>query len=115
MCARRYHRLMGAIQKHLLPLGVTLPSQTDIAGGYFIWAQLPNSLSASSLASSALLEHGVKVATGDVFQVQGDSAYRPAQLDHHVRLCFAWEEEDRLEEGVRRFACAVQLALKMIT
>ncbi|KOS41110.1 hypothetical protein ACN38_g8045 [Penicillium nordicum] len=107
MYARRYHRLMDAIREHLLPLGVTLPPQPKVAGGYFIWAQLPAPLSASTLAPISLQAHGVKVATGGIFQVQGDPSSDQAELDRYIRLCFAWEEEGRLTEGVRRLACAM--------
>ncbi|KAF9886582.1 hypothetical protein FE257_011354 [Aspergillus nanangensis] len=112
MYAGRYHRLMGAIREYLLPLGVTLPSSApDVAGGYFIWAQLPAPLSASALAPVALREQKVKVATGNLFEVQGDPSGCAGELDRCIRLCFAWEEEDKLAEGVRRLACAVQRAL----
>lgn len=102
---------MGAIEKHLLPIGVTVPAQNEVAGGYFIWAQLPEPLSAKTLAPVALRDRGVKVATGDIFQVQGDPSACPERLDRYVRLCFAWEDEEKLAEGVRRFSCAVRIAL----
>ncbi|KAI9042982.1 aminotransferase-like domain-containing protein [Aspergillus affinis] len=109
--ARRYYRLMGAIREHLLPLGVTLPTTPEVAGGYFIWVQLPAPLRASELAPVALQEQKVKVATGNLFQVQGDPSAGPDDFNRGVRLCFSWEHEDRLEEGVRRLACAVRNAL----
>lgn len=109
--ARRYHRLMGAIREHLLPLGISLPTTPDVAGGYFIWLQLPAPLRASELAAVALQQQQVKVATGNLFQVQGDPSAGPEDFNRGVRLCFAWEHEDRLEEGVRRLAEAVQNAL----
>ncbi|KAA8651645.1 uncharacterized protein ATNIH1004_000536 [Aspergillus tanneri] len=112
MYADRYHRLMGAIREYLLPLGVTLPSASEVAGGYFIWVQLPAPLRAIELAAVALKEKKVRVATGNLFQVQGDPSAGPDDFDRGVRLCFAWEHEDKLVEGVRRFACAIGSALR---
>lgn len=109
--AARYHRMMSAIRTHLLPLGVTLPfaaGSAESAGGYFIWVALPGSLRASEVAPVALQEHRVKVAEGDLFRVQRDSAVSENEFGSFVRLCFAWEQEEKLAEGVRRFGCAVQ-------
>lgn len=99
---------MAAIQEHLLPLGVTLPSETpEIAGGYFIWIELPPPLRASDIARLALRE-GVKVASGELFQVQGDSRF-----DNNIRICFAWEQESKLAEGIRRLALAIDRVTSM--
>lgn len=110
--AKRYYRLMGAIREHLVPLGVTLPPRPEVAGGYFIWVQLPDPLRANELAPVALQQQKVRVATGNLFQVQGDPSGGPDDFNRGVRLCFAWEHEDRLEEGVRRLASAVRRALE---
>ncbi|KAL4917884.1 pyridoxal phosphate-dependent transferase [Aspergillus aurantiobrunneus] len=107
--ASRYHRMMSAIQTHLLPLDVTLPfTGPPDAGGYFIWAALPGSLRASTLAPVALQEHGVKIAEGDLFRVQRDPAASKNEFGSYVRLCFAWEQEEQLAEGVRRLGCAIR-------
>ncbi|KAF9890405.1 hypothetical protein FE257_006073 [Aspergillus nanangensis] len=108
--AERYRRLMSAIREHLVPLGVTLPfSSSEIAGGYFVWAQLPAPLRASDLD---LLDQQVNVARGDLFRVQGDADTRTNTFDGYVRLCFAWESEENLTEGVRRLAEVVRNGLK---
>ncbi|PYH99441.1 PLP-dependent transferase [Aspergillus ellipticus CBS 707.79] len=109
--ARRYHRMMAAIHEHLLPLGVTLRPAPDVAGGYFVWLRLPAPLRASELAPIALREESLIVAAGDVFRVQGDPATDKNEFDDGVRLCLAWEEEDRLEEGVRRLASVIRKVL----
>ncbi|KAL2823402.1 pyridoxal phosphate-dependent transferase [Aspergillus cavernicola] len=107
--AGRYHRMMSAIQDHLLPLGVTLPfAMTPATGGYFIWVALPGSLRASDVAPVALQAHRVKVAAGDLFRVEGDRAVSRNEFGSYVRLCFAWEQEDKLAEGVRRLGCAIR-------
>lgn len=113
MYAKRYYRLMEAIREHLLPLGARLPPTPEVAGGYFIWVQLPAPLLASELAPVALEKYKVKVATGNLFQVQGDPSADPNAFERGIRLCFAWEQEDSLTDGVCRLACAMRNALGM--
>lgn len=95
-----------AIVSHLLPLGFTLPQPSrDVVGGYFTWLSLPTPLSAATLTERCV-EENVIVAPGSIFEV-------PEQLrfDGHMRLCWAWEEEGLLEEGVQRIA---SVARKML-
>jgi hypothetical protein len=40
-----------------------------------------------------------------MFEVPGDE---DVKFDSNVRLCFAWEEEQRLVEGVRRMKVAAE-------
>jgi hypothetical protein len=99
--AARYHILLRAITTHLLPLGFTLP-QTDrnVAGGFFIWLGLPEGFAGVEFARvCAEGEKGVIVAPGAMFEVPGDYS---VQFDENVRLCFAWESEENLEEGIKR-------------
>lgn len=105
---------MEAVREHLVPLGVTLPPSPtpEVAGGYFIWVQLPALLSASELAPVALERYKVKVATGNLFQVQDDQSVEPDAYERGIRLCFAWEQEDNLTEGICRLARAVRNALQ---
>lgn len=111
--AERYYRLMSAVREHLLPLGVTLPStSTEAVGGYFVWIQLPPPLRADELATIARQEHKVHVIAGNFFRVQGDPNTSKNDFDRGIRLCFAWEDEEKLAEGVRRLACAIRSALK---
>lgn len=121
--ARRYRCTIAAIKEHLLPLGVTLPSATTgttvsggIAGGYFIWVCLPDGMDAKEIAQRALQEENLRVAEGDLFRVEGDdddTTDRPAtaaagcphnDFGRYIRVCFAWEEEERLSEGIQRLA-----------
>ncbi|KAL4954265.1 pyridoxal phosphate-dependent transferase [Aspergillus filifer] len=121
--ASRHRRLLSAIRAHLFPLGVTLPfaepsdpnTSKDqdpgayaVAGGYFVWAALPSPLKASDLAPVAQRDHLVKFADGDLFRVQRDPAAEKNDFGSFVRLCFAWEEEGKLEEGVRRLGRAIR-------
>ncbi|GKZ16769.1 hypothetical protein AbraIFM66951_008570 [Aspergillus brasiliensis] len=110
--ARRYHRMMSAIREHLVPLGVGLPPTPDVAGGYFIWLRLPRPLRSSELVPIALRDQKLVVASGNVFRIEGDSAAEQNDFDDCMRLCFAWEQEDKLEEGVRRLASVIREALK---
>ncbi|KOC09516.1 putative aminotransferase [Aspergillus flavus AF70] len=111
--AERYYRLISAVREHLLPLGVTLPSTSlEAVGGYFVWIQLPPPLQADDLATVALREYKVNVIAGNRFRVQGDPDTRRNSFNRSIRLCFAWEHEEKLAEGVRRLACAIRSALK---
>jgi DNA-binding transcriptional MocR family regulator len=104
----RYTKLMGGIEKHLLPLGFTLP-QTDrsIVGGFFLWLGLPESLQADALARKCK-EGNVIVAPGSMFEVPGDSRVK---FERSIRLCWAYERVRNLEEGVQRIG---EVAKKML-
>lgn len=108
--ATNYHALHNAITRYLLPLGFTLPQPTrDVVGGFFVWLSLPEGLSSGQFAQVCKEEEGVIVAPGAMFEVPGDEGVK---FDGNVRLCFAWEEEQRLVEGVRRMKVATE---KLIT
>ena len=98
--------MIAAVQRHLLPLGVTLP-QTDreVVGGYFIWLSLPVDVKADELAITCLKEENLIIGQGSLFGVYGDR--ESVDLDRDVRLCFSWEDEPALEEGVHRLARAL--------
>ncbi|TKA71068.1 hypothetical protein B0A55_07229 [Friedmanniomyces simplex] len=98
--AARYRILLAAVTTHLLPLGFALP-QTDrkVFGGYFVWLSLPRGLSAEVLARRCRGEANVIVAPGGIFEVP---EHESVGFDGFVRLCFAWEEQGRLEEGIQR-------------
>lgn len=110
--ARRFHTLLKAVESHLLPLGLTMPQPNkEIAGGYFIWLTLPQQLDAVDVSRRALEEEALSVIAGPRFQVVGDDAGSEMRFRHGLRLCFAWEEEELLEEGVQRLARVVKSAL----
>ena len=92
---------MATIDKHLIPLGVTLPQASrDVVGGYFIWLSLPAPLQAEEVAFFAKRDESLVIAPGPIFAVTGDE--NPVDLVSNVRICFAWEEEGKLAEGIRR-------------
>lgn len=110
--ARRYRSMLIAAQKHLLPLGVGLGRRGGPAtGGYFIWLALPEDLSGQDVAARAITEENLLVVHGAVFEVAGDNTRRRTNFEHNVRLCFAWEDEDKLVTGVERLATVVKRML----
>lgn len=98
------------MQEHLVPLGVTLPqTDRDVMGGYFLWFSLPSPLKADELALRAREEENVIIAPGPIFGVYGDTTI--VDLGRKVRICFSWEEEDRLVEGVERLQRVIRRML----
>lgn len=62
-------------------------------------------MTAADLARVCRDEEGVIVAHGGMFEVPGDEGVK---FEGNVRLCFAWEEVERLVEGVKRVGRAVE-------
>ncbi|KAF4304799.1 aminotransferase [Botryosphaeria dothidea] len=101
--AARYRAMMAAIEKHLVPLGVKLPQPSrEIVGGYFVWILLPSPVKGAEVARVAKEQENLIVAEGELFEVPGDAARVNFPCD--IRLCFSWEEVDRLGEGIERLA-----------
>jgi DNA-binding transcriptional MocR family regulator len=112
----RYKVLMKAIKAQLEPLGVLIttgdpyvtPTAGEVvpAGGFFTYITFPDRLPAAAIiAKKAREEYGLTFAFGEMFVVKGDqtSAERAkTSFGKGARLCWAWHEEDEIEEGVRR-------------
>lgn len=93
--------MITAIEKHLIPLGVTLPqSDRNVVGGYFTWLSLPRPLHGDQVAAQAKEEENLIIAHGSLFRVHGDSAEQ--DVEGNVRVCFAYEDEPLLSEGIER-------------
>ena len=93
--------MMVAIEKYLVPLGVSLPQTSrDIVGGYFIWLSLPDTLEAEDVAGYAKQHENLIIAPGKIFGVYGDE--KAVDLRAKVRVCFSWVEETKLAEGIER-------------
>ena len=108
---RRYHKMISAIEMHLIPLGLTMPqADKDIAGGYFIWLTLPKPLTADAICKDALQKEKVTIITGARFRVEGDEGNPSTRFERDFRLCFAWEDEALLEDGIIRLAKVVRQA-----
>lgn len=101
--ASRYANLMAAIDTHLRPLGFTLPQPArDVVGGYFVWLGLPSGLTADELSEACMQQAEVIIAPGEMFEVPGDNEL--VNFPTSIRLCFAWETEANLKDGVERIA-----------
>jgi len=108
--ARRYRVMLQAVEEALLPLGCSLAqSDRSVVGGYFIWVALPDHVDAESLAERCKTEENVVVAPGSMFEVPGDEN---VAFPNSIRLCFSWEDETLLVEGVKRTAEALGRMLK---
>ncbi len=102
--ARRYHTIMTAIAQHLLPLGLTtLQANAHVAGGYFVWLTLPEPLRSKTITTKAAEEQDLIISDGNGFQVQGDES-SGISFNKNIRLCFSYESEQHLVEGVERLA-----------
>lgn len=111
--ARRYRSMLAAIETHLVPLGVRLPqSDRKVAGGYFVWIVLPEGATSEEVAGRAMQDENLVVAKGELFEVPGDNQGRLG-FWRDLRLCFAWEDEDKLAEGVKRLAGVIRRVLEV--
>lgn len=103
---------MKAIRTHLLPLGFTLPqTDRDIIGGYFTWLTLPSGLNADVLTKRCKDEEDVVIAGGKLFEVPGDN--QEVNFRGNVRLCWSFEDEWKLEEGVKRVGTVAKRILEV--
>lgn len=114
--SRRYDTMISAIRRLLLPLGVKIMSDPQepnagpdiLAGGFFLYIIFPQDGSlppAEEIAKFALDLYNLRIAPGNLFKVIDDDAGGQAssrQYLYGARLCWAWHEEDHLEEGIRR-------------
>ncbi|KAF1980520.1 PLP-dependent transferase [Bimuria novae-zelandiae CBS 107.79] len=100
---RRYQKMVTAINRELIPLGARLPqTDRDVVGGYFIWLTLPSGLKSAVVVQRAQEEENVVI-----FEVPGDTEH--AHFENDIsRLCFAWEDEDVLAEGIERLARVIR-------
>lgn len=98
-----YRRRLDAM---LLAIDHLLPPDTEIVppeGGLFVWARLPDGLSSDDLLPLACRE-GVAFAPGSLFYTEPSGEGHP-----YMRLCFVTEPAERIEEGIRRLAKAIDL------
>ncbi|AEB47865.1 PLP-dependent aminotransferase family protein [Micromonospora maris] len=68
-------------------------------GGYFLWVELPEDVDVEKLAPAAA-ERGVAVVKGSDFVIDGGR--------HALRLAYSAVTADRVDEGVRRLAEAME-------
>ncbi|KAJ0118956.1 minotransferase [Diaporthe amygdali] len=109
---RRHALMMQAVHEHLdqFDIEVLDSNPTDggqrAYGGYFVWITFRKGPTAQSIAKRALEDENLIVPPGQMFQVTGDE--KAVQFPNSIRLCFAWEEEQDLVEGVARLGRTVQ-------
>jgi len=104
---KKSQALLGAISNFLVPLGIQVGGALDeVTGGYFISLKLPAHINSQSLCDRAEREQGLLLACGKLFAVHGDG--NTASGDDFVRLCFAYEDESRLVDGIKRMAVLIE-------
>lgn len=110
---RRYSLIISNIQQRLVPVGVTFspdPERTALVGGYYVWVKLPVPLSADQVCWKALQTQNLTLGNGNLFSVpQGGSS--SADSHQNLRLCFMWEDDDYLVEGINRLAIVIESLL----
>src|SRR6266550_831149 len=88
--------MLQAIQSHW-PSGVRVNTP---GGGFHLWCRLPGDMRARTLLREATKEH-VAFVIGEPFHVDGGG-------QQQFRLSFAYPEEERIDEGIRRVGHAMQ-------
>ncbi|KAH0496618.1 hypothetical protein TgHK011_003969 [Trichoderma gracile] len=102
---RRHRVMMDAVREYLEPLGVlaresSVKGEGGVYGGYFVWLTLTRGPTGVMVSDAALKEENIIVGRGDMFAVKGDE--EGARFDENIRLCFSWEPEEDLVDGVKR-------------
>ena len=127
---RRHGAAVGAVERFLGPFGVLGGSagvggfgsgfgsggggggegreyEEGVYGGYFLWLTLrEGGPSAKEVAARAWAEENLIVAAGEMFEVHGDED--GARFPRNLRLCYSWEEEEDIVEGIRRLGLVLQ-------
>lgn len=76
-------------------------------GGAYIWIRLPEGVTGRDFVRAAE-EEGLSLVPGDVFFVD------PGRNSRYIRLCFSYETEERVREGMEIFSeTALKLAHKI--
>jgi len=101
---RRHRLMMDAIHRHLSPLGVKTRASSgngyEIYGGYFVWLDVDSEFSTKFMGDVLKAEENIIIGHGQLFAVHGDE--KSASFNSSVRLCFAWEAEQDIVDGIRR-------------
>jgi len=85
-----------------VPAGVTW---TRPAGGFYVWARLPDHLDARAMLAKAI--------TARVAYVPGGAFYADGQGSSSMRLSYCFPPPDRIREGVRRLAGVIDEELAL--
>lgn len=116
--------IQQAIKNYLGPLGVkidigrayNLPNDTEqVMGGFFIYITFPEGVAADNIAAVALKDYNVRFLASGAMRVRGSKKSRnEVLLSRGARLCWAWEEEDMLVEGVKRIASVLKERFSLV-
>jgi DNA-binding transcriptional MocR family regulator len=85
----RLLKMDSLLKEHLSAVTYTTPQ-----GGYFFWLRLPEGMNAAELRKQAQ-SYNVGLRQGALFSCDNG-------LRNYIRLCFAYYDEDQIEEGILR-------------
>ena len=108
--SRRYALMISAINENLASLGVTFLSDTEhqlAIGGYYVWIELPLPFNAAQVCKIALDCYNLVLGEEGLFIVP--STTPQTSIQQHIRLCFMWEAEENLAEGVKRLGSVLRM------
>ena len=101
--------MLSAVKRELVPLGVRVQEDKvggrNLFGGYFLWLELPRQADAEVVSIACQERENLIVASGKMFEVEGDENIK---FPNSLRLCFAWVEEEDLDDGVQKLARVVR-------
>ncbi|KAF3767520.1 PLP-dependent transferase [Cryphonectria parasitica EP155] len=114
---RRHGLLMRAVHEQLDRFGIEVldgnlggqgegAGQPATYGGYFVWITFPRGPAAKDITERAMRDENLIVPPGSMFEVKRDE--ETARFEKSIRLCFSWEDEEDLVEGVARLGRVVQ-------
>lgn len=125
---RRHARMMRAVHERLDRFRIEVRDGNSVVGsassagegeetsmtygGYFVWITFPRGPAAADITRRAMESENLIVSPGSLFEVKGDEG--SVRFENSIRLCFSWEEEDDLVEGVARLGRAVESLLSEV-
>jgi 2-aminoadipate transaminase len=102
--------MLQALQE-FFPPAVT---RTHPQGGLFLWVTLPAGLDIQAIFKSAI-EQNVAFVPGDSFYANDARGNDGREGSRHMRLNFSNAAPEKIREGIRRLAAAVESDLKVAT
>ena len=99
---KRRDAMVEAIAEHLPDLTHTTP-----AGGFFLWAKLPEGLDSKDMLPRAVTEL--------VAYTPGTAFFANHEGHQHLRLAFCYPEPERIREGIRRLARVIRDEMDIVS
>ncbi|KAI1821759.1 PLP-dependent transferase [Xylaria intraflava] len=128
--ARRHALLARAIRAVLVPLGIrmhegSLRGREDVYGGYFVWLMLPRQSTAETttgtttvvwptaqaIADRCQADEDLMIGNGELFAVREGESNSELRFDNAIRLCFSFEDEEDIVDGIERLGRVVRRML----